>query len=334
MAIEQRIFHSNNHILNISALGFGGAPLGNMHRVLAEDEAAATVNAAWDAGLRYFDTAPFYGHGLSETRIGSVIEDKPRNSFVLSTKVGRVLEPCTPGQEGSGIYLNTPHVRARYDYGYDGVMRSFESSLQRLRLDRIDILYVHDIGALTHGDAAEGHYRALISGGWRALDDLRSTGAVAAIGLGVNENAVCEHILRDADPDILLLAGRYTLLDQSAAESLLPECVRRGVGIILGGPYNSGILATGPVPEAQYDYGQAPPDVLARATKLQAICARHGVTLAEAALHFPLRHPAVLSVIPGSQTAEQVALNIATFAKIPPESLWDELASAQLIRAI
>jgi D-threo-aldose 1-dehydrogenase len=317
--------------LSISELGFGGAPLGNMHRVLSEEEAQATVRAAWDAGLRYFDTAPFYGYGLSESRIGAVLSQQPRDSYVLSTKVGRLLEPCAPGEENSGIYLNVPQLTVRFDYGYDAVMRSYESSLQRLGVDRIDILYVHDIGTLTHGAAAQGHYHDLMNGGWRALDELRSSGAVRAIGLGVNENAVCEALLADADPNIFLLAGRYTLLDQSAAERLLPECVKRGVGIVLGGPYNSGILATGPIAGAQYDYEAAGPEILAKAAKLQSLCAAHGVSLAEAALHFPLRHPAIVSVIPGSQTVEQVALNIATYQKAVPAALWETLAGEGMI---
>jgi D-threo-aldose 1-dehydrogenase len=331
MTIAQRSLAIGAGSLSISKLGFGGAPLGNMHRVLTDEEAQATVQAAWDAGLRYFDTAPFYGYGLSESRIGAVVRQQPRDSYVLSTKVGRLLEPCAPGEENSGIYLNTPQVTVRYDYGYDGVMRSYESSLERLGLDRIDILYVHDIGNLTHGDAAAGHYRDLMDGGWRALDELRSAGAVTAIGLGVNENAICEAVLADADPNIFLLAGRYTLLDQSAEERLLPECVKRGVGIVLGGPYNSGILATGPIPNAQYDYEAASPAILEKAAKLQSTCAAHGVSLAEAALHFPLRHPAILSVIPGSQTVEQVALNIATYEKAVPEALWEGLAGEGMI---
>jgi D-threo-aldose 1-dehydrogenase len=331
MTITQRTLPIGAGSLSISELGYGGAPLGNMHRVLTEAEARATVQAAWDAGLRYFDTAPFYGHGLSESRIGAVVSQQPRDSYVLSTKVGRLLEPCPPGEENSGIYLNTPQLKVRYDYGYDGVLRSYESSLERLGIDRIDILYVHDIGGLTHGEAAAGHYRDLMEGGWRALDELRSSGAVKAIGLGVNENAICEQVLADADPNIFLLAGRYTLLDRSGAERLLPECVKRGVGIVLGGPYNSGILATGPIPNAQYDYEAAEPAILEKAAKLQSICAAHGVSLAEAALRFPLRHPAILSVIPGSQTVEQVALNIATYEKQIPEALWDALAGEGMV---
>jgi D-threo-aldose 1-dehydrogenase len=331
MTIATRALAVGAGSLSISELGFGGVPLGNMNRVLTDAEAHETVDAAWDSGLRYYDTAPYYGHGLSESRIGAVLSQKPRDEFVISTKVGRLLEPCAPGEEDSGIYLNTPHLRVRFNYSYDGVMRSYEESLERLGIDRIDILYVHDIGTLTHGEEAGGHYRDLMTGGWRALDELRSSGAVRAIGLGVNENAICEQVLADADPNIFLLAGRYTLLDQSAAERLLPECEKRGVGIVLGGPYNSGILATGPIPNAQYDYEAAKPEILAKAAKLQSICAAHGVSLAEAALHYPLRHPAILSVIPGSQTEEQVALNIATYEKVVPGALWDALAGEGMV---
>jgi D-threo-aldose 1-dehydrogenase len=328
---DQRTLAVPGGSLAISTFGFGGAPLGNMHRVLSEAEAQDTVQSAWDADLRYYDTAPFYGHGLSESRIGAVLRQQLRSSYVLSTKVGRLLKPCAAGEENSGIYLNTPQLRVDYDYSYDGVMRSYESSLERLGVGHIDILYVHDIGSLTHGDAAAHHFSALMGGGWRALDELRRSGAVRAIGLGVNENAICEQVLSEADPNIFLLAGRYTLLDQSAAERLLPACEARGVGIVLGGPYNSGILATGPTEQAYYDYAPASAQIKARTTQLQDICAAHGVSLAEAALHFPLRHPAILAVIPGSQTREQVALNVKTFSKVPPEALWQDFSAAGLI---
>ncbi len=326
MTQAMKTFTRGAKSLDISMLGFGGAPLGNMNRVLGEDEAEDTVRQAWDVGMRYFDTAPYYGHGLSEMRIGAVLRTKPRSDYVLSTKVGRLLEPCAPGEEDSGIYLNTPPLRVRYDYSYDGVMRSFASSLERLGTGRIDILYVHDIGTLTHGEEADDRFRELTDGGgWRALEELRSAGDVAFIGAGVNENAVCEQLLGHTDPDLFLLAGRYTLLDRSAAVSLLPRCIARGVCIVLGGPYNSGILATGPIPGAYYDYAPASPEILARTAELEAICAQHNVTLPQAALHFPLQHTAILSVIPGSQTREQVERNVETFAKAPPPEFWNDL---------
>jgi D-threo-aldose 1-dehydrogenase len=321
--------------LSFSALGFGAAPIGNMNRVLGEAEAEATVRQAWSLGLRYFDTAPLYGHGLSEQRVGAALRGKARGSYLLSTKVGRLLQPCAPGEEDSGIYLGVPPFRIAYDYSYDGVMRSHEASLARLGLDRIDILYVHDIDAMTHGsrDAAEARTRELIDqGGWRALDELRAAGDVAAIGAGVNEWQPCARLIELADPDIFLLAGRYTLLEQEALASLLPACVSRGIGVVVGGPYNSGILATGPIAGAIYDYAPAPEPVLRRTAAIEAVCRRHGVPLARAALQFPLGHPAVVSVIPGGQTADQVVQNLALLNAPIPDTLWRDLKAAGLLR--
>jgi D-threo-aldose 1-dehydrogenase len=320
--------------LDFSALGFGAAPLGNMGRALGEAEAEAVVRRAWTLGLRYFDTAPLYGHGLSERRLGAVLRDQPRESFLLSTKVGRLLEPCAIGEEDSGIYVATPPLRVRFDYSYDAVMRSYDASLERLGMERIDILYVHDVDAMTHGSraAAEARIHELIDqGGWRALDALRASGAVSAIGAGVNEWEPCQRLLELADPDIFLLAGRYTLLEQTALASFMPACQARGVGLVIGGPFNSGILATGPGPKAMYDYAPAPEQVQQRAGMLQALCARHGVSLAQAALQFPLGHPAVVSVIPGGQTPDEVAHNAALFGQTVPAALWADLKAAGLM---
>jgi D-threo-aldose 1-dehydrogenase len=321
--------------LSFSALGFGAAPIGNMNRVLGEAEAEATVRQAWSLGLRYFDTAPLYGHGLSEQRVGAALRGEARGSYLLSTKVGRLLQPCAPGEEDSGIYLGVPPFRITYDYSYDGVMRSHEASLARLGLDRIDILYVHDIDAMTHGsrEAAETRTRELIDqGGWRALDELRATGDVMAIGAGVNEWQPCARLIELADPDIFLLAGRYTLLEQEALASLLPACVSRGTGVVVGGPYNSGILATGPIAGAIYNYAPAPEPVLRRTTAIEAVCMGHGVSLAQAALQFPLGHPAVVSVIPGGQNADQVVQNLALLNAPIPDTLWRDLKAAGLLR--
>ncbi|MBU1374936.1 MAG: aldo/keto reductase [Alphaproteobacteria bacterium] len=314
--------------LGLGALGFGAAPIGNMLRALTDAETDATVQAAWSAGVRYFDTAPLYGHGLSERRVGAALRRRPRNAFMLSSKVGRLLDPCTPGDQDAGIYVDVPAVKARFDYSYDGVMRSFEDSLARLGMDRIDILYVHDIDAHTHRSdaAAEVRIHELMDlGGWRALDELRSAGDVCAIGAGVNACRPCERLLALADPDIFLLAGRFTLLDRSAAARLLPACEARGVSVVIGGPYNSGVLATGAVPGARYDYAPASETVLAKVRTLEAICARHDVRLADAALQFPLRHPAVVSVIPGGQTAAEVQRNAAGFQALLPADLWTAL---------
>lgn len=317
--------------LALTTLGFGAAPIGNMNRALTEAEAQATVQAAWAAGVRYFDTAPLYGHGLSERRVGEALRGQARDSFVVSSKVGRLLDPCAPGEQAAGIYVDVPAVRARYDYSYDGVMRSVEDSLSRLGMDRIDILYVHDIDAHTHGSdaAAEARLRELMElGGWRALDELRRSGAVAAIGAGVNACRPCERLMEVADPDVFLLAGRFTLLDRSAADRLLPLCEARGVGVVIGGPYNSGVLATGAVPGARYDYAPASDAVLARVRALEAVCDRFGVRLADAALQFPLQHPAVVSVIPGGQTPAEVGRNAVGFTAPLPAELWPALDAA------
>jgi D-threo-aldose 1-dehydrogenase len=301
-----------------------------MHRVLTENEAYETLETAWNAGIRYFDTAPLYGHGLSELRIGRVLAGRDRASFLLSTKVGRLLDPCAPGEEDSGIYKSTPHVRVRFDYSYDGVMRSFEASLDRLGFDRIDILFVHDVDARTHGGRAqsETRIRELIDlGGWRALAELRSSGAVAAIGAGVNEWEPCARLLELADPDLFLLAGRYTLLEQAPLETLFPRCVARGVGAVVGGPFNSGILAG----RSTYDYASAPSDILARVRALDAICRGHDIPLAQAALRFPLAHPSVVSVIAGAQTKNEVSNNAAMMGAATPVALWDDLKRNNLL---
>jgi D-threo-aldose 1-dehydrogenase len=320
--------------LSFSALGFGGAPIGNMNRVLSEAEAQATVRQAWALGARYFDTAPLYGHGLSERRVGVALGGEARETYLLSTKVGRLLETCAPGDEDSGIYLGVPPLKVVYDYSHDGVMRSYEASLERLGADRVDILYVHDIDIMTHGsaEAAEARTRELIDrGGWRALDDLRAAGDVAAIGAGVNEWEPCARLIELADPDIFLLAGRYTLLEQEALAALLPACIARGIGVVVGGPFNSGVLATGAVPGAIYNYARAPEPILRRTAAIEAVCAAHGVRLAQAALQFPLGHPAVVSVIPGGQTADQVAQNLGLLNAPIPDTLWRDLRAAGLM---
>lgn len=315
-------------------LGFGAAPLGNMRAPLSDQEAEAVVEAAWRAGARYFDTAPLYGHGLSERRLGAALRGRPRDSFVLSTKVGRRLEPCAPSEADGGIYVAVPDLKAVFDYSYDGVLAAFAASLERLGLDRVDILYVHDVDAMTHGSeaAADHRLRELLDlGGWRALADLRAAGTVGAIGLGVNACRPCSQILAYADPDLFLLAGRYTLLDQSALFELFPACLARKIGVVLGGPYNSGVLATGAIEGAYYDYSPAPLRILARTRAIQAVCDRHGVSLPQAALQFPAAHPAVVSVIPGGRTPEEVTQNAARFDTKTPVAFWDDLKAHGLL---
>lgn len=321
--------------LDFTELGFGTAPLGNLYRPLGEAEARATLEAAWQAGWRYFDTAPLYGLGLAETRLNGFLREKRGDPVVLSTKVGRLLAPCPPDERaGQGFYFDTPSRRERYDYSHDGVMRSVEFSLERLGVDAIDILYVHDIDVANHGsrEKVDAHVETLMAGGYRALERLREEGTIKAFGAGVNEWEVCERLARAGDFDIFLLAGRYTLLEQQALESFLPLCAEKRIGIALGGPFNSGVLATGAKPGAHYDYRPAPPEILGRVQRIEAVCAAHGVPLPAAALRFPLGHPCVVSVIPGGQSPQEVALNAATLAIDIPLGLWRDLKAEGLMR--
>jgi D-threo-aldose 1-dehydrogenase len=317
--------------LAFTRLGFGGVPVGNMYRAISDAQAETTLAAAWDAGIRYFDTAPLYGHGLSETRIGRALSRRPRAEFTLSTKVGRLLAPCEPGDESAGIFKATPPLKVVFDYTRDGLLRSFDASLQRLGLDRIDVLLVHDVELPTHGtpEAYEARWRELTDGGgWRALAELRSAGAVSAIGLGVNSTEACERVLAELDPDLFLLAGRYTLLEQAPLHGLLPACQRRGVGVVVGGPFNSGVLVR---KGGFFNYAAAPPEVVARVERLEAVCASFGVELPAAALQFPAAHPMVVSVIPGAQTPAEVAANAAMMETAIPPALWEALKSKGLV---
>jgi D-threo-aldose 1-dehydrogenase len=321
--------------LTFTELGFGTAPLGNLYRAITEAEAQATLEAAWATGCRYFDTAPLYGLGLAETRLNRFLLGRPRGDYVLSTKVGRLLQVCPPEQRtGIGKFFDTPSRREVYDYSYDGVMRSFEVSLERLGVDSLDILYGHDIDLFNHGSRAalDARLDEFIRGGYTALLSLRDQGVIKAFGAGLNEWQPCQWLAERGDFDIFLLAGRYTLLEQEALDSFLPLCESRGIGIVLGGPYNSGILATGPKPGAWYNYDPAPPEVLERVTKIQATCERHGVRLIEAALQFPLLHPCVVSVIPGGQSAGEVESNRAVMEKAIPPAMWQDLKAEGLLR--
>jgi len=320
--------------VNLTQMGFGSAPLGNLYRELSEQQVTDTLQAAWDGGIRYFDTAPQYGLGLSECRLSEFFSGIDRDSFVLSTKIGRLLEPASPVGFDAGQWVN-PHINnIIYDYSYDGVMRSFEASLKRLNLDRVDILYIHDVDAFTHGsrEASDQRVKEVMNGGYKALAELRAAGVVQAIGAGVNEWEVCETLTRLGEFDIFLLAGRYTLLEQEALNSFLPICEKQGIGIVLGGPYNSGILATGPVKGAKYNYVDAPPEILDRVSRIEEVCNAHGVPMVQAALQFPTAHPSVVTVIPGGQTPQEVQQNLTIYHENIPVGLWSDLKSAGLIR--
>lgn len=322
--------------LSFTELGFGAAPIGNLFKAISDDQAHAVLEAAWAGGVRYFDTAPLYGLGLSETRLNRLLRDKPRESYVLSSKVGRILKAVPPDQrDGIGKWIDVPSRQEIYDYGYDATMRSLEFSLERLGVDRIDILYVHDLDIFNHGssEALQARLDAFMAGGYRALLALRDQGVIRAFGGGINEWQPCQWLLERGDFDLFLLAGRYTLLEQEAQESFLPLCMKRGVGIVVGGPYNSGILATGPKPGAHWNYAPAPDWAMQKAARLQAVCARHGVRLVDAAFQFPLRHPAVVSVIPGGQGLEEMASNLKAAQTKIPQALWDQLRDEGLIRA-
>lgn len=322
--------------LTFTELGFGAAPIGNLFRALTDDDAHAVLEAAWAGGVRYFDTAPLYGLGLSETRLNRLLRGKPRDEYVLSSKIGRLLRAVLPDQrDGFGKWIDVPARKEVFDYSYDGTMRSLEASLERLGQDRIDILYAHDLDIFTHGSEAamQARLEEFVAGGYRALLALRDQGVIRAFGGGINEVQPCLWLLERCDFDIFLLAGRYTLLEQEAQESFLPKCVERGVGIVVGGPYNSGILATGPKPGAHWNYAPAPDWVMTKAARLQAVCDGFGVRLVDAAFQFPLRHPAVVSVIPGGQGLTEMASNLAAAQAVIPQALWEELRAEGLLRA-
>lgn len=322
--------------LKLPRFGMGTASIGNLYAPITDEAADATVGAALAAGVRYFDTAPYYGFGLAERRLGAALEaHDPAGEAIVSTKVGRRLEPDdNPARERHGFVDGDPFTPV-FDYGYDAVLRSHEESLERLRRGRVEILLAHDLGALTHGAEAERHMRAFLDGGYRAMVELKQSGAIDAIGVGVNETAVIEHLLERVDLDVVLIAGRYTLLDQQAAERLLPICAAKGVKVIVGGPYNSGILARPGIAraEARYDYVAAPAEVVARAEAIEQLCDRFGVPLPAAAIQFPSRHPAVDCVVAGLGSEREVGEAVERLATPIIEELWQALEEQGLVRS-
>lgn len=320
--------------LEVSRLGFGGAGIGNLYRVLDDRDAQEAVHASLASGVRYVDTAPFYGFGLSELRIGSTLRGQAALP-VISTKVGRRLVPTGPqdanvGREG---YFSPRPFAPVFDYGYDSVMHSHAQSLERLGVPRVDILLCHDIGRMTHGEHHATRLREFLEGGYRAMRELRDSGTVRAIGLGVNESEVCVELLQHCELDCILLAGRYTLLEQPSLDQLLPLCEARGVSIICGGPFNSGILAAGSraLANTHYNYAPPPDHVVDKVRALEAVCAKFDVPLQAASLQFPLGHPAIASVVAGCVTGEE-ARNVARMSAHPiPYQFWQALRQRGLV---
>jgi D-threo-aldose 1-dehydrogenase len=348
--------------VEVGPLGLGTVPIGGLYEPVSDEDAFALVRRAHDLGVRLFDTAPQYGSGLAEIRLGQVLPEFERSSIVVATKVGRLLRPITfaaktrrvlveslrsgdvkriggdavkitrrlaRGRSGAEVQMGYPFdqgqaaMESYYDFSYDGVMRSFEESLKRLRLDRVDMLYIHD---------PDHHHDQALQGAFRALDKLRSDKVVGAIGVGMNQTAMLVRFAREAPFDCFLAAGRYTLLDQEALDELIPECARRGISVIVGGVYNSGILAN-PTPGATFNYTRAPGSLLEKAQRIQAVCARHGVPLMAAAIQFPLHNTVVAAVLTGVRSVAEIEQNVEMFRTPIPDAMWEELRAEALIPA-
>ncbi|MBF8187202.1 aldo/keto reductase [Nonomuraea sp. K274] len=311
--------------VEVTELGFGGGPLGGLFQPLDDDTAAWAMAAAWEHGIRYFDTSPHYGIGTSERRIGEFLQRQARAEFTLSTKVGRLLVPQDPADRMDESFQVPAAYRRVWDFSRDGVRRSVEDSLARMGVDRIDTLFLHD---------AEEHFETALRDGYPALAELRAEGVVGAIGAGMYDNVKLARLVEEADVDVVMLSGRYTLLDQRALDDLFPACERRGVSVLAASVFNSGLLATPrPVPGARYDYMPASDEVLKRTYRLADVCAAHGVPLPAAAMAFPLRHPVVAGVVVGMRSAEEVRRNVSAFGVRIPEQLWADLRGEGLLDA-
>ena len=348
--------------VEVGPIGLGTVPIGGLYEPITDEDALALVRRAHELGIRLFDTAPQYGSGLAEIRLGQVLPEFDRSSMVVATKVGRLIRPITfaaktrrvlvesvksgdvrriagdamkitrrvaRGRSGIDVQMGYPFdqgqaaMESYYDFSYDGVMRSLEESLKRLRLDRVDLLYIHD---------PDHHHDQALQGAFKALDQLRRDRVVGAIGVGMNQTAMLARFAREAPFDCFLAAGRYTLLDQEALDELIPECEQRGISIVVGGIYNSGILAN-PTPGATFNYTAAPPELIRKAQRIQAVCGRHGIPLMAAAIQFPLRHPVVASVLTGARSVAEIEQNVEMFTMPIPDALWEELRSESLIPA-
>lgn len=322
--------------VEVTQLGLGGASLGELFVKVSEEDALATVRAAWDHGIRYFDTAPWYGRGLSELRMGAGLRDRPRDEFVLSTKIGRWLRaPADPDTFSTAPWTGGAPFEVVFDYTYDGIMRAYEQSQLRLGIARYDLAVIHDLDLLYHAPEAKwaAYFGQLAASGWRAVTELKAARLIRGVGFGINQRGMIPRFLDALDPDFFLVAMPYTLLHQEVLDEEFPRCEERGVGFVIGAVFQSGILATGAIVGATYDYAPARPEALERVRRVEAICARHSVPLAAAALQFPLGHPSVAAVIPGAFRPEQVERNVASFRHPIPADLWAELKHEGLLRA-
>jgi D-threo-aldose 1-dehydrogenase len=318
--------------VEVTTLGLGTVAISNLFRSVPEAEAEEVITVAWDTGIRFFDTAPLYGHGLGELRLGHALRHRRRDDFVLATKVGRLLRPRPRESIDFGAWVDVPPFELAYDYSYDGTMRAFEDSLQRLALERMDICFIHDIDVFTRGAEQPEVFKQAMDGCFKALARLRDERALKAIGVGVNEWQVCQEALSQRDFDCFLLAGRYSLLEQNALESFLPLCIERGVSVVIGGGFNSGILATGAVEGARHNYGPAPPEIMDRVRAIETVCREFGVPLQAAAMQFVVAHPAIASLVVGARSPQQIKQSIGWFDTAIPAGLWSELKSRGFLR--
>lgn len=325
------------HGLEVTQMGLGGTGFGNMYEAMNEQEGIDTLGAARDGGIGYIDTAPLYGFGLSETRIGIALSAHGRENFVISTKVGYTLEERTSDEPHKAPFVDAPPLDAIHDYSRDAVLRSIDQSLERLQTDHIDIILIHDPdeGATLWSPGADpfavSHFADVMEHTYPVLDELRSQGTIKAVGLGMNQWQMLAEFAKAGDFDCFLLAGRYTLLEQEPLDSFLPLCTERDIRIIVGGPYNSGILATGAIEGAHYNYGEAPPEILKRVRGIETICSRHGVPLQAAALQFPFGHPAIATIIPGARSVKEIRTNVDYFEHAIPNDFWSELKAESLL---
>lgn len=323
--------------LRVSALGLGGTGLANLYASIADQEAANLIQGAQALGVNFFDTAPCYGVGLSELRLGAILPSLPRDSFVLSTKVGYdLVEPSAEDDLAPSLFVDAPRLVTRYDFSYDAAMRSIEGSLKRLGVDRVDMVAIHDPDQTAGADPTADPYAASLfaeamAGAYRALDDLRAQKVIGAVGVGMNQWQMLVDFAREGDFDYFLCAGRYSLLRTDAGQVLLPLCEEKGISVIIGGPYSSGILASGAVEGAMFDYAPASPEVMAQVRAIESLCADYGISLRAAALQFPLQHPAVASVIPGARSLDELQQNASALTETIPEGFWGAAIEAGLI---